>query len=101
MTRIVQGSPESHFSPQHFSTRNLPERERVAYWRDCFARGVVNSDVEIDSDLVFHAEAELLVWPELRALWSRETAMKYSRSRTQAADGDDTFVFIVRLGGIS
>src|ERR1700746_3685357 len=59
MTRIVQGSPESHFSPQHFSTRNLPERERVAYWRDCFARVVVNCDV------------------------------------------DDTFVFIVRLGGIS
>ena len=94
-------SPESEFAPQRFSTHDLPERERVAYWRDCFARGVVNSDVEIDSDPAFHAEAELLVWPELSALWSRETAMSYSRSRSQAADGDDKFVLIVRLSGVS
>lgn len=101
MARIAQALPESDFSIQRYSTRKLPERERVAYWRDCFGRGVVKSDIEIDSDLVFHAEAELLVWPQLRALWSRETAMKYSRSQTQAADGEDTFVLIVRRGGIS
>jgi AraC-like DNA-binding protein len=92
---------ESDFAPRRFSTRNLPEHERVAYWRDFFARGVVNSDVEIDPDPAFHAEAELLVWPQLRGLWSRESAMSYSRSRSQAADGDDAFVLIIRLSGIS
>jgi AraC-like DNA-binding protein len=94
-------SPECDFAPRRFSTRDLPERERVAYWQDCFARGVVNTDVESDPDRAFHAEAELLVWPELRALWSRESPMSYSRSRSQAADGDDTFVLLIRLNGIS
>jgi AraC-like DNA-binding protein len=93
-------SPESDFALRRFSTRDLPERQRVAYWRDCFAR-FVNSDVEIDPDRALHAEAELLVWPELRALWSRESPMSYSSSRSQAADGEDTFVLIVRLNGIS
>jgi AraC-like DNA-binding protein len=64
-------------------------------------RGTVNCEVEVGSDLPFHAEAELLVWPELRALWSKEPPMRYWRSRGQAADGDDSLVFLIRLDGTS
>jgi AraC-like DNA-binding protein len=84
-----------------FSTSDLPERDRLPAWREFWVRGTVNCDVEVGSDLPFHAEAELLVWPDLRALWSKESPMRYWRSRGQAADGDDSLVFLIRQDGTS
>ena len=83
------------------STNELPERDRVPAWREFWARGAVNCDVKVESDSPFHAEAELLVWPDLRALWSKESPMRYWRSGGQAADGDDSLVFLIRQDGAS
>jgi len=84
-----------------FSTSEVAERDRLPFWREYWARAVVHSDVEVESDLPFHAEAELLLWPDLRALWSKEPPLRYSRSRGQAADGDDSLVFLIRRDGSS
>ena len=90
------------FALKRFSTSDLPERDRFPFWRDFFAGQIVHCDVEVTSDIErFHAEAELLVWPELRVLWSKEAPMHYSRSRSQAADGDDLLIFLLRQGGSS
>ena len=87
---------------KRFSTSDLPKRDRFPFWRDFFAGQIVHCDVEVTSDIErFHAEAELLVWPELRVLWSKEAPMHYARSRSQAADGDDSLVFLLRQGGSS
>ncbi len=88
-------------SPIRFSTNELQERDHLPAWRELWARGAVNCDVEVESDSPFHAEAELLVWPDLRALWSKELPMRYWRSRAQAADGDDSLVFLIRQDGTS
>ncbi len=84
-----------------FSTNELPERDRLSFWREHWARAAIHCDVEVGSGLPFHADAELLLWPDLRVLWSRESPMRYSRSRKQAADGDDSFVFLIRQDGSS
>ncbi len=84
-----------------FSTTHVPKRDRLPFWREHWARGAVNCDVEVDSGLPFRAEAELLLWPDLRAFWSKESPMRYSRSRGQAADGDDSVVFLIRQDGFS
>jgi AraC-like DNA-binding protein len=87
---------------KRFSSSDLPQRDRFPFWRDFFAGQIVHCDVEVTSEIErFHAEAELLVWPELRVLWSKEAPMHYSRSRSQAADGDDSLVFLLRQGGSS
>jgi AraC-like DNA-binding protein len=87
---------------KRFSTSDLPKRDRFPFWRDFFAGQIVHCDVEVTSDIErFHAEAELLVWPEFRVLWSKEAPMHYSRSPSQAADGDDSLVFLIRQDGSS
>ena len=59
-------------SPQalSFSTRNLPEKERVPYWREVFGRHVIRVDFTPQSDARFEADASLLSVPGLRAHWS-------------------------------
>src|SRR3954463_6257705 len=87
---------------KRFSTSDLPQHDRFPFWRDFFADQIVHCDVKATSDIErFHAEAKLLVWPELRVLWSKEAPMHYSRSRSQAADGDDSLVLLLRQGGSS
>ena len=73
----------------------------MPFWRDLFAGEIVNCDVDVSSEGPLCAEAELLVWPTVSMLWSRETPMRYSRSRRQAADGDDSLILIVRRSGNS
>jgi AraC-like DNA-binding protein len=90
------------FTMQRFSTSDLPEKERLPFWADFFADQFVHCKVEAAGDEQFHAEAEVLIWPGLRALWSKETAMRYSRSaKHAAADGNDSLVFLIRQAGHS
>jgi len=84
-----------------FSTSDLPERDRVPFWSDFFAKQLLHCNVEVAGDGPFHAEAEVLIWPGLQALWSKETAMRYSRSAKQAGDGNDSLVFLIRQSGLS
>ena len=47
------------------STRNMPEKERVPYWREVFGRHVIRVDFTPQSDARFEADASLLggAWP--------------------------------------
>jgi hypothetical protein len=54
---------QAGFAPLRFSTRFLPDRERLPTWRDVFGRGVVRADVEPLSDVPFRAEARLRALP--------------------------------------
>jgi hypothetical protein len=84
-----------------FSTADLPEGERLPFWREFFAREIVHADVEPRSDCSLQAEATMLELPRLGVLWTKETPMRYSRSRSQAADGDDSVVVLIRKNGFS
>jgi AraC-like DNA-binding protein len=94
-------SGKDGFTALRFSTSDLPEGERLSFWSDFFANQFVHCDVEVADDEPFHAEAEVLIWPGLQALWSKETAMRYSRSAKQAADGNDSLVLLIRQTGLS
>jgi hypothetical protein len=94
-------SPVNELELRRFSTNALRPGDRMPFWCDLFAGEIVNCDVDIHSEQPLCAEAELLVWPTVSILWSRETPMRYSTSRRQAADGDDTVVLIVRRSGLS
>jgi AraC-like DNA-binding protein len=86
------------FAPLRFSTRFLPDRERLATWCDVFGRGVVRVDVEPLSDVPFRAEARLRTLPGLRMIACFSTPVRNRRTPAMAADGDDGIGLFINLG---
>ena len=87
-------------STVRFSTGNLPARDRLSFWHDYFTREVVRCEVEPLSDLPFEAEATLLDWPGLRAMWSHVSSpATYRRKPHMIAEGDDAFALVVKQSG--
>jgi AraC-like DNA-binding protein len=86
------------FASLRFSTRALPERDRIPMWREEFGRGVVRVDIEPLSDVPFHAEAILRRVPGLRTIACTGAAAAFQRTPALAADGDDSVTLFVNVG---
>ncbi len=82
-----------------FSTDDIPARDRVPLWREEFARGVVRMDVEPLGEDAFRSVSEIRLFPDLK-MWSCfVTAAEVRRTRSLAANGDDSLVLaIIRSG---
>jgi AraC-like DNA-binding protein len=86
-------------APVSLSTDDLPERDRLPFWCDVFGR-IVNVGVKLQSELPLRAKATLLVWPELRVMWTSVlTPADTHRTSKMAADGDDSIGLLVNRGG--
>jgi AraC-like DNA-binding protein len=86
------------FASLRFSTRELPERERIRLWREEIGRSLLRVDIESLSDLPFHAEATLQALPGLRTVAYTGSAVRLERTQAGVADGDDSIGIIVNLG---
>jgi AraC-like DNA-binding protein len=86
------------FAPLRFSTRELPERERIPTWREEFGRNLLRVDIEPLSDLPFHAEATLRVLPGLRTVAGTGSATRFERTAAMAAGGDGFITLIINAG---
>jgi AraC-like DNA-binding protein len=91
-------SSVGEFAPLRFSTRALPERERISLWREQIGRSLLRVDIESLSDLPFHAEAMLQALPGLRTVAYAGSAVRLERTRAGVADGDNSIGIIVNLG---
>jgi AraC-like DNA-binding protein len=89
---------QAGFAPLRFSTRFLPDRERLPTWRDVFGHGVVRVDVEPLSDVPFRAEARLRALPGLRMIACVSTPVRNRRTAAMAADGDHSIGLFINLG---
>jgi AraC-like DNA-binding protein len=94
--RMNEGTPE--FPPIRFSTRELPERERLSRRREEFGRRMLRVDIEPVSNLTFHAEAKLRALPGLRTVESFGSAAWFDRTPVMAAEGDDSVGLVINLG---
>ena len=85
-----------------FSTRNMPEKERVPYWREVFGRHVIRVDFTPRSDTLFEAEASLWAVPGLRAHWSGYKGAAQLRRTTEliSQKDEDVALLIDRRGSI-
>jgi len=92
------GSTAFDFRPVRFSTRDLPERERVQIWREQFGRSLLRVDIEPVTDQAFRAEVTLRALPGFRMLESAGSCLRYQRTPALLADGDDGFGLVVNLG---
>jgi AraC-like DNA-binding protein len=83
------------FSLRRFSTRGLPERERVRMWREEFGRTLLRVHIEPLTNLPFYADAELRALPGVRLIRGTSSAVHFQRTRALVADGDDSISIIV------
>jgi AraC-like DNA-binding protein len=84
------------------STRGMPEKERVPYWREVFGRHVIRVDFTPKSDAPFEAEASLWAVPGLRAHWSvYKGAAQLRRTRGLISQSDESVALLIdRKGSI-
>lgn len=81
--------------PLRFTTRTIPEHERLSRWREAFGRAVVHLDFEPLGDAPFHAEAVLHALPGVRIALLKGSAARYRRTKVLCADGDDAVSLII------
>jgi AraC-like DNA-binding protein len=82
-----------------FSTSDLPERDRLPYWREIFARKIVHVDIEPVAHSPIEAAATLLEWPGLRAMWATSSPARLVRKLAMLADSDDSFGLVLKRHG--
>ncbi|PSO14777.1 AraC family transcriptional regulator [Bradyrhizobium sp. MOS003] len=82
------------------STRDIPESQRTAFWREEFARQMCRLEFESLSDNPLDVEANLLALPGLSIGWCCSgAAARWSRTSDLVKDGDDTFALVMPLAG--
>jgi AraC-like DNA-binding protein len=92
------GAGAAECAPLRFSTRELPERERIPMWREELGRSLLRVDIEPLLDLPFDVEATLRALPGLRTIACTGSAVHFRRTRAAVADGDDSIGIIVNMG---
>ena len=79
------------FGTFHISTTDLPERDRLAAWREHFGRKVLRLDFEPVSDVPFHVEMIARMLPALELVSVHISPMRVQRTKELLVDGDDGF----------
>ena len=83
------------FPVRKFTTDTLPERQRLPVWREEFGRTLVRTEIEPLTDEPLQAEATLGELLEFRWLNFDGSAMRFHRTRSMAASGDDYIGLII------
>jgi AraC-like DNA-binding protein len=83
-----------------FSTRDMPEKERVPYWREVFGRHIIRVEFEPRSDEPFEARAMLWSVPGLRAHWpTYRGPARLRRTRELIAQTDESVALLIDRKG--
>lgn len=98
----VDDSPtraRAEFSPIRFASDDLPERDRLAQWREAFSRTVMTIDMEPIHDAPFRCEAVLRALPGLGLASFNTSPNRATRTRAMVADGNDDIVLVLSAYG--
>src|ERR1700744_1368179 len=85
----------------NFSTDGIPERERIAYWREHYGKVMLRVDLEPDRDVAFEAQMSSMTSPGLQLLASAILPVPITRSGEFLADGDGGLIFAINRGGLA
>jgi AraC-like DNA-binding protein len=86
--------PERQGALATFSTRELPERDRLAAWRDFYAGRVLRLDWEPRSDLPFEAKVAVRKLPELTLYRTRFSPATVRLTRKLMGQEDSFTLFL-------
>jgi hypothetical protein len=91
-------SPDS-FPRVRFSTADLPERDRVAMWREHYGRTIFRADVAPVCDASFRALVISRALPDLHLRYGALSAVRIARTHKFLADGNDDFALVINRAG--
>ena len=85
-----------------FSTNHIPEKDRIAFWREHYGHVMLRADLEPARDAAFEARIASLALPGLQLMEASSSPAKISRSGRYLADGnDDVVVAVNRTGSVN
>lgn len=82
-----------------FSTDNVPEKDRISYWREHYGHVIVRAEVEPDLDTHFRASSRTLALPGLQMTEAASSPLRISRTGRFLADGNDDVIFAINRAG--
>ena len=83
-----------------FSTDDLPERDRLAIWREAFGRSVVKLDMEPVGDGPLRIEGHIQALPNLAIASFSSSPAKVTRTKALASDSSDDLVLVIAGGDV-
>jgi AraC-like DNA-binding protein len=83
-----------------FSTDVLPERDRLAYFREAFGRSIVGLDLQPYQDCSLEWAGSLHEFKELLVVSARSSPIVHWRTRSLLADGRDDLLLTINLSGM-
>jgi len=87
------------FSTVRFSTSDLPEKDRVAMWRDHYCRIVMKLDIEPMNDAPLECAILARALPGVQVMSTSLSPARLRRTREFLADGNGDLVFIINQSG--
>ena len=87
------------FSTVRFSTADLPERDRVAVWREQYGRRALKLDIEPINDASFECAIMFRALPGVQIMSTAMSPVRVTRGREFLADGNGDFIFIINQSG--
>jgi AraC-like DNA-binding protein len=87
------------FTSHRFSTETLPERDRVAIWREEFGRRMLKAEFEIFPGARFYHTTTFRKLPGLSLGFSTACGFRGTRGRQLLGDGSDDLLLTINLEG--
>jgi AraC-like DNA-binding protein len=94
-------SQSNDFAPVRFSTEDLPERDRIAIFREQFGRSLFHLDIEPLPDTAFRSTLTMHAFPGVAITSNTGGGMREWRTRELISDARDDFVLVMNLKGPS
>jgi AraC-like DNA-binding protein len=90
-----------HLRPEilRISSEDLPERDRIAMWREVFGRLLCRIDVEPLPDTPFHIDHTVHKLPGFGLFSSIGAGVRQSRTRELISDGNSDLILAINLKG--
>src|SRR3954471_15829238 len=88
------------FRHAHISTTDLPEKNRLALWREIYGRGIANVDIEPIGDAPFHAEVTFDLLSNVSIAAGSRSPAHYRSTPELAKRGRDIIALSVLRSGV-
>src|SRR5581483_6263165 len=82
-----------------FSTSGIPERDRIAVWREHYGHVMLRVDIEPAPGQLFEASNRCLSLPGLQLMEASSSPARISRRGRFLADGNDDVVLVINRSG--
>jgi AraC-like DNA-binding protein len=87
------------FSTVRFSTADLPEKDRIAIWREHYGRKTLKLDIEPINESSLECSIFRRALPGVQIMSTVMSPVRITRGREFLADGNEDLIFIINRSG--